>query len=166
MACAVFLMSVKSGSIWLKYIVRRCSMSGVAKKVLRLLDVLLVKVADLEGEFLFAGQGDVVELLVEVLLEDRQILVVHLAGQVPLAGEGEGEGGVHALGGFLHVLAGDDAGVILVQDGVDGAAKPEEEGDGVTADGDQKDEQRKQTDENAFSHGTKCCACGHARPGL
>jgi hypothetical protein len=39
-----------------------------------------------------------------------------------------------------------------VQDRVDGAAKAKEERDGVAPDCDQKDEQRKQTYEDAFSH--------------
>ena len=62
--------------------------SGVARKMASLLDVLLVEVADLEGEILLAGEGDVMELRIEVLLEDGEVLVVHLAGRGPTGRRG------------------------------------------------------------------------------
>ena len=94
-----------------------------APERLGLFDIAVVKRGSLLRQFLFARQRDVVELDLQVLAKDREILFVELTSSLLLAHEAEKEGGVHALGGFLHVLRRENTAIVLAQNHVDRTAE-------------------------------------------
>ncbi len=59
-----------------------------------------------------------------------------------VAEKDEQDPAVHALQGFLHLLAGDDASVILAEDDVDRYAQLGEMEDALGSDDDEDDEER------------------------
>src|SRR5262249_11369628 len=81
------------------------------------------------------------QLGLERLLEARAVRGGELPAAPPVAGEREEGGAVEALERLLHLLAGEDALVVLPQDDVDRAAQAVEEGDRVEAAGQEDGEE-------------------------
>jgi hypothetical protein len=95
----------------------------------------------------------------QALPELGQVLVLHLARAFLLAHEGEEEGGVHAFGGFFHLLSSDDAAEIFAENDIDAVTEPGEESDGIDARRDEQQEEWSKTEKDALLHATKPLLC-------
>ena len=89
-----------------------------------------------------AGQGDVAELRRQGRGEAGAVLLGDRKPLLRLAGQGEEGAAVHPLQSLLHLLAGDDALVVLAQDDVDRAAEIVEQRDALHSHGNQDRKQQ------------------------
>jgi hypothetical protein len=119
-----------------------------------------VKSPDFVRELLFPGQGDVMHLGIEILAKDRQIIRVHFSRPFVFTHEGEEKGGIHALGGFFHLLAGRDATEILAENDIDAVTQFGKERDGVGTHRNEQDEEWRKPKKDSLFHAAKPARTG------
>ena len=104
-------------------------------------------------QFLLAGQGDVVCLFAQVLIEGLPLVLVLLEGLLLAAGQGELEGGVDALQGLVEIAHEDHAVVILAEDLVDLMAEVVDQNDARSPQRDQQGEQGQHGNQDSLAQG-------------
>ena len=117
------------------------------ERIVRIFDELqrcfiaAVEVLDLGRLLAFARHGDVVQFGLKGFFKDGFVLKDQILAFLGVAEESEEQAAVDSLQALLHLLAGDDAAVVLAEDDVDRIAQARKVDDALNAEGHQDNEQ-------------------------